>query len=379
METKFVTITKAEPQSPGIREAARIIQNGGLTAFPTETVYGLGGNALDADASRKIYKAKGRPSDNPLIVHIADFEELPALVSEIPDAARVLMRLYWPGPMTLIFRKTERVPSGTTGGLDTVAVRMPSHPVARALIRAAQVPIAAPSANLSGRPSPTKASHVWEDMKGRIDLILDGGEVGIGLESTIVDVTGPVPALLRPGYISEQMLQEALGRITVDAASIGPVSAGLRPKAPGMKYRHYAPEAPLTLVRGEPARVEKAICFHVKEALLAGEDVGVLCALESLPLYRGRLGADCSSCPQLREMSCECRGPEKKGDGRLVLAAAGARQRPEEIAHNLYDVLRFFDSVRVGRIFSECFEDGELAGAVMNRLEKAAGYHRMDV
>ena len=220
---------------------------------------------------------------------------------------------------------------------------------------------------------------MWEDLKGRIDLILDGGEVGIGLESTIVDVSGSVPALLRPGYISEETLRKVLGKLAVDAASVGPADVGSHPKAPGMKYRHYAPKAPMILVRGDPARVEKAVCYHVKEALRAGEDVGILCALESLPLYRGRLGADCASCPQSCGMSCECRAVEKKGDGRLVLAAAGARRRPEEIAHNLYDTLRSFDRAGVRRIFSECFEDGSLGGAVMNRLKKAAGYHLMDV
>lgn len=380
MNTKVVAVREKQPQPEAIAQAARIIQNGGLVAFPTETVYGLGGNALDADAARRIYEAKGRPSDNPLIAHIADFEELPQLAAEIPDTARTLMRLYWPGPMTLIFKKTETVPFSTTGGLDTVAVRMPSHPVAQALIRAAGGPIAAPSANRSGRPSPTRASHVREDMDGRIDMILDGGEVGIGLESTIIDVSSQKPALLRPGFISEEMLQGAIGRFAVDAASMGPADPRSRPRAPGMKYRHYAPEAPLTIVRGPQADVEKAICYHVKEALRAGKNAGILCASESLETYRRRLGKGCGACRYANLASpCSCRIESRGAEATLFLRAAGSRQDPAEIARGLYDALRSFDGAGIDAIYSESFEGGQLGGAIMNRLKKAAGYHILEV
>lgn len=375
MKTKFVIIDETEPQPERIREAAEIIRDGGLVAFPTETVYGLGGDALNPESSRKIYAAKGRPSDNPLIAHIADRSELYSLAAEIPETAKVLMDRYWPGPMTLIFKKTDAVPCSTTGGLDTVAVRMPSHPVARALIRAAGVPIAAPSANLSGRPSPTKASHVREDMDGRIDMILDGGEVGIGLESTIIDVTGDMPSLLRPGFISEEMLRETLGEMAVDAASVGPMSPDAHPKAPGMKYRHYAPKADMTIVRGEAAQTEETICRLASEALRAGKKVGIVCTRESLPVYQNRLAADtdpaaCADGAGLRDQADEAL---------LDLAVIGSRKDSATIAHNLFDVLRSFDSRQVDVIYSESFEGGQLGGAIMNRLKKAAGYHILDV
>ncbi len=365
METRFVTIDEREPQADRIEAAAKIIKDGGLVAFPTETVYGLGGNALDPEASRRIYAAKGRPSDNPLIAHIADFAQLGPLVAEIPEAAQILMKKYWPGPMTLIFRKSQLVPESTTGGLDTVAVRMPSHPVARALIRAAGVPIAAPSANLSGRPSPTRASHVREDMDGRIDMILDGGEVGIGLESTIIDVTGEEPSLLRPGFISEEMIRELFADMTVDAASIGPASPDMHPKAPGMKYRHYAPRAQMTIVRGGQEAVRQKICALAGEELRAGRKTGLICTTESRPFYEEKLR------PLLG-------GSENAGE-RLDLVTVGSRRDGSSIAHNLYDVLRSFDTAGVDVIYSESFEEGQLGGAIMNRLKKAAGYHILDV
>ncbi|MCI8566432.1 MAG: threonylcarbamoyl-AMP synthase [Lachnospiraceae bacterium] len=381
METKIVAIDAGQPQPERIQEAARIIQSGGLVAFPTETVYGLGADALNPQAAQKIYAAKGRPSDNPLIAHIADFEELPALAAEISDTARTLMRLYWPGPLTLIFKKTETVPFATTGGLDTVAVRMPSHPVARALIRAAGTPIAAPSANRSGRPSPTKALHVREDLDGHIDMLLDGGEVGIGLESTIIDVSSSRPLLLRPGFISEETLKKTLKRLAVDTACMEPMAPGVHPRAPGMKYRHYAPQAPLTIVRGTDAQVEKAICFQAKEALCAGKNVGILCASESLLTYRHRLKKEgCRDCQSGRLLaSCVCSLPYKDGEARLMLEVSGSRREPAEIAHHLYDALRSFDRARMDVIFSESFECGSLGGAIMNRLKKAAGYHILEV
>lgn len=371
MNTRFLKIDEQEPQLEQIEEAAEIIRTGGLVAFPTETVYGLGGNALDPTASAKIYAAKGRPSDNPLIAHIADRGDLQELVSEIPAAAEKLMELYWPGPMTLVFPKTDKVPYSTTGGLDTVAVRMPSHPVARALIRAAGVPIAAPSANVSGRPSPTKAEHVLEDMDGRIDMILDGGEVGIGLESTIIDVTGEVPSLLRPGFISEEMLKDVLGQVEVDAASVGPMDPEAQPKAPGMKYRHYAPKADMTIIRGDQEKMMDTICDKAARALQRGKKVGIVCTEESRPIYEQRLRDVMAQADQ--------RNGDAAIDHCLDLAVIGSRKDPSTIAHNLFDVLRSFDGQQVDRIYSESFEGGQLGDAIMNRLKKAAGYHIIDV
>ena len=286
METKRITVTDSDRiKEEELEEAARILREGGLVAFPTETVYGLGANALDEEAAKKIYAAKGRPSDNPLIAHISSPEELKPLAAEIPDMAKKLMDCYWPGPMTLVFKKTDLVPYGTTGGLDTVAVRMPSDPVAKTLIRLAGVPIAAPSANSSGRPSPTTADHVWQDMEGKIDMIVDGGPVGIGLESTIIDVTGPVAMILRPGAITIEMVRETLGEAEMDPAILGPMKEGEHPKAPGMKYRHYAPKAPLTLVEGEMDQVVKTINRLAREALKEGKKVGIICTDETRTCY----------------------------------------------------------------------------------------------
>lgn len=355
METKYIIIDRNFPEPARIEEAAKVIRSGGLVAFPTETVYGLGGDALNPEAAKKIYAAKGRPSDNPLIAHIADWDQLSEVAAEIPDSAWKLMKKYWPGPMTLIMKKTAAVPSGTTGGLDTVAVRMPSHPVARALIQAAGVPIAAPSANRSGRPSCTRGEHVREDLDGLIEMILDGGEVGIGLESTIIDVTGPVPVLLRPGFISEEMLRETLGQVEVDAASVGPMSPDAHPKAPGMKYRHYAPKAQMTIVAGCHEGMEQRIGWLSLDALAEGKKVGILCTQESLPYYEGILAS--------------------YGTDQVDLVSAGTRADLSSVAHNLFDALRSFDTAEVDVIYAEAFEDGQLGGAIMNRLQKAAGYH----
>lgn len=347
METKVVKISdKKYVRDEELLEAAHIIQNGGLVAFPTETVYGLGANALDEEAAKKIYAAKGRPSDNPLIAHISCMEELPAIVKEIPEAGRKLAEKYWPGPLTMIFPKKDVVPYGTTGGLDTVAVRMPSDPVANRLIKLAGVPVAAPSANTSGRPSPTKAEHVIEDMDGKIEMIIDGGEVGIGVESTIVDVSGAVPTLLRPGAITMEMLRETLGRVDVDPAILGPVGADVKPKAPGMKYRHYAPKADMVLVEGEMEQVVEYINREAKKAEAAGKKVGIICTEESRSMY-----------------------PEG------ILEVIGSREHEETVAHNLFAVLRDFDERQVDCIFSESFSKDRLGQAIMNRLCKAAGYH----
>lgn len=354
MDTKLVKINDIEHMDNNedqvLQEAARVIRKGGLVAFPTETVYGLGANALDEEAAKKIYAAKGRPSDNPLIAHISCMEELPALVAEIPAAARKLAERYWPGPLTMVFPKSAIVPHGTTGGLDTVAIRMPSDPIANRLIALSGVPIAAPSANTSGRPSPTMAEHVWQDMNGKIEMIIDGGPVGIGLESTIVDVSGEVPTLLRPGAITIEMLRETVGKVEIDPAIRGPLKADVKPKAPGMKYRHYAPKAELTLVEGTAEAVIAYINQLAAECQTAGVKVGIICTEETKDAYPTG-----------------------------ILRCIGSREHEETIAHNLFAVLREFDDLQVDVIYSESFSGDHLGQAIMNRLMKAAGYHTMQV
>lgn len=334
-----------------IERAGRIIREGGLVAFPTETVYGLGGDALNPESARKIYAAKGRPSDNPLIVHIAELDALRGIASDVPEEAYLLAEKFWPGPLTMILKKTDAVPLATTGGLDTVAVRMPAHKVALAFIRAGGGYIAAPSANTSGRPSPTLASYVAEDMNGRIELILDGGPVGIGLESTIVDLTVNPPQLLRPGYITREMLSEVLGEVNVDATILHSTEeCGQAPKAPGMKYRHYAPKGELLIVRGNPLEVAKYINECAGRDAQKGEKVGVIATLEELSSYR----AD-------------------------VVKSVGSRTDEESIARELYRILREFDDEGVTRIYSEAFDSDGLGQAIMNRLLKAAGHHVVDL
>lgn len=383
METKGIIIEdRNHIKDEELKEAARILRSGGLVAFPTETVYGLGGNALDEDAARKIYAAKGRPSDNPLIAHVSCVEEVEPLVKEIPEAGRKLMEAFWPGPLTMIFPKSEKVPYGTTGGLDTVAIRMPDDPVANRLIALAGVPVAAPSANTSGRPSPTTADHVWQDMNGRIDMIIDGGPVGIGVESTIVDVSSAVPAVLRPGAITMEMLEEVLGEVSVDPAILGPLSADVRPKAPGMKYKHYAPKADLTLVEPGTGTERESGAEQVTGAeQKTGADRNTGAAPET-GLDETQLQA---MIRKVRELSrekieagykvgviCtdESRGCYTDGEVRSI----GARKSQASVAHNLYALLREFDDLGVDYIFSESFPKDHLGQAIMNRLSKAAGY-----
>lgn len=356
METKRTTITdKQNIEDSQLEEAARILKEGGLVAFPTETVYGLGANALNEEAAAKIYAAKGRPSDNPLIAHVAEKKDVEALTAGIPEAGRLLMDAYWPGPLTLVFQKSDLVPYGTTGGLETVAVRMPSDPVANRLIALAGVPVAAPSANTSGRPSPTTADHVCQDMDGKIEMIVDGGPVGIGLESTIVDVTGPVPTVLRPGAVTIEMLRETLGYVEVDPAISKPLEEGVKPKAPGMKYRHYAPKADLRLVEAQQGSfgteaVVETIRALTAEKLDQGFLVGILCTDETLGCYSAG-----------------------------IVRSLGIRAEEDTVAHNLFAVLREFDDLKVDYIFSESFPKTELGEAIMNRLTKAAGYRVIKV
>jgi L-threonylcarbamoyladenylate synthase len=328
-----------------IEKAGSIVKQGGLVAFPTETVYGLGADALCGASSKKIYEAKGRPSDNPLIIHIAELEDIYRIVKIVPPEALALAKRYWPGPLTMIFDKASIVPKETTGGLDTVAVRFPSHPVAKAFIKAAGGFVAAPSANLSGRPSPTTGKHVAEDMDGRIDMIIDSGPCDIGLESTIIDMTSDVPMMLRPGYVNEEMLRDVLGDIEKDPAVFGNTDENILPKAPGMKYRHYAPKGRLSIVSGESDKVTEYIRARIASRK-EGVRIGVIASSSDVSYY---------------------------GSADLV-ADAGSRTNETEIAARLFDILRRCDEERIDEIYSEEFNTPQLGLAIMNRLIKAAGH-----
>ena len=355
MDTVIRKIDTEKINTEYVKEAGEVLRNGGLVAFPTETVYGLGGNAFDKNASYKIYSAKGRPSDNPLIVHIADEEALEEIAEEIPESAKKLMKAFWPGPLTMVFKKTEKVPYETTGGLDTVAVRMPNHKVALELIRAAGVPVAAPSANTSGRPSPTKAEHVIEDLSGKIDMIIDSGIAGIGIESTIVDMTGDVPMILRPGYITRGMISKMLGEVTEDkvvsAKTIEDIGdKDYKPKAPGMKYKHYAPKAELTVFEGSILKVIETINKIAQKEMANGKKVGIIATDETIDKYK----AD-------------------------VVVSIGTRKDEGSIARSLYDILRGFDDKDIDIILGESFYEDEFGYAIMNRMIKAAGYKIVEV
>ncbi len=325
--------------------AARLLREGRLVAFPTETVYGLGANALDPEAVKAIFAAKGRPADNPLIAHIWDRAQLEGLV-EIPDAAPALMDAFWPGPLTILMPRTSRVPDVVTAGLDTVAIRMPSHPVARAMLRACGLPIAAPSANRSGKPSPTTAEHVRVDMDGRIPLILDGGPCDVGLESTVIDVTHGTPTILRPGGVTQAMLEQVLGRVEVAGSVLRPLQAGEKALSPGMRYRHYSPDGQVTLVEGDEADVVRALGLLCAQAEANGHRACVMCFSEhTAALARWR--------------------PHD----------IGSRREPEEVAHRLFDTLRRLDTEGMDVIFSEVVAPEGIGLAVMNRLGRAASFH----
>lgn len=344
MRAEVVAMDAEHLDNQAIKKAGQILKNGGLVAFPTETVYGLGGNALDPRASMKIYAAKGRPSDNPLIVHIAELEKLKEITTKIPEGAMILAKKYWPGPLTMILPKADIVPKETTGGLDSVAVRFPSDVIAQELIRAAGGFVAAPSANTSGRPSPTLAQHVEEDLGDAIDMILDGGQVGIGLESTIVDFTEDVPVVLRPGYISLEMLKDTLGEVRMDKGLLI-TDNSIRPKAPGMKYRHYAPQADLAIVEGPTEKVISYINQMTAEAQKKGIKIGIIATDETASRYTNG-----------------------------IIRSIGSREEEETIAHHLYEVLRDFDGDGVSAIYSEAFYTPKMGQAIMNRLLKAAGH-----
>ncbi len=348
METKVYKINN--PASPTgedidmIAECGEIIKRGGLVAFPTETVYGLGGDALNEDSSGKIYAAKGRPSDNPLIVHICEIGALEKIAVDIPEEAYILAENFWPGPLTMILKSSGRVPLKTTGGLDTVAVRMPSDKVALEFIKASGGFIAAPSANISGKPSPTSARYVMEDMDGRIDAVIDGGDNAIGLESTIIDLTESSMQVLRPGFITNEKLGRALGRdIETDPALLDP-SCKDRPKAPGMRYRHYAPKGQVHPVKGNPDKVFAHICEELIAAKRDNKKTGVFCSKENA----GRYDAD-------------------------VIRSAGSLDDSEAAAHCFYSALRDMDDENVDVIFVENFTERGFGEAFWNRLLKSAG------
>lgn len=349
MKTKIVKIDENNIDIKAIKEAGEILKNGGLVAFPTETVYGLGGDALNETSSAKIYAAKGRPSDNPLIVHISNMESLSYIVREIPKEAYLLADRYWPGPLTMIFNKSDAVPLATTGGLGTVAVRMPSHKTARALIDAAGGYVAAPSANRSGRPSPTIAKYVIEDLDGQVEMIIDGGEVNIGLESTIIDLTGDCPVILRPGYITREMLKETLENVDIDRTIIDSDSKQA-PKAPGMKYRHYAPKGRLTIVEGRQDAVVGYINSQLAILRKSGIRAGVIATDETVRNYLGD-----------------------------YIKSAGKRKDEEAIAKHLFRILREFDDDDVQVMFAESFSKEGIGQAIMNRLLKAAGHQVIQV
>lgn len=344
-----VTDCESSQDREKIKAAGNILREGGLVAFPTETVYGLGADALNPQASRRIYEAKGRPSDNPLIVHIACMEDLERIVAHVPEKAKKMADRFWPGPLTMIFEKSEQVPLETTGGLHTVAVRMPNHPVALSLIRAGGGYIAAPSANTSGKPSPTLAEHVAQDMEGRIPMILDGGAVGIGIESTIVDFSEEIPMVLRPGYITPEMISEVIGEVQIDPGLVSEQS-NVHPKAPGMKYKHYAPKADLILVDGAQEHVIRKINVLVREAIVSGKKAGVIGTDETCGQYQAG-----------------------------IVKSIGTREDEDTIARHLYGILREFDEQEVDIIYSESFATPRIGQAIMNRMLKAAGHQVIEV
>lgn len=344
METIIISDTN------DLQQAAEILRQGGLVASPTETVYGLCANALDEDAVKNIYKAKGRPSDNPLIVHIADLSMLQPLVTEVSPIAKTLMERFWPGPMTLVFKASSIIPKVVTGGLDTVAVRFPSDPTITNLIRTSGLPLAAPSANTSGKPSPTNFSRVYEDLNGKIDCIIQGGDSQFGVESTVIDTTGEIATILRPGGITFEMLEEALGKVMMDPALGHKLKEGEVPKAPGMKYTHYAPNAKVILVRGEQDKVIEKINELVKTQQALGQKVGVMATDETLSYFK----AD-------------------------TVYSVGTENDPRTIAAQLFEVLRKYDDAKMDIVYSLAFKTTGIGQAIMNRLEKSAGYHFIDV
>lgn len=350
INTLLKKVDNTNPDINIIKIAADIIKVGGLVAFPTETVYGLGADGLNPNAVKKIYIAKGRPSDNPLILHICDVSQLQPLVGEITSLAYKLIAAFWPGPLTMIFKKSEIIPMCITGGLDTVAIRFPSNNVAKAIIEQAGTPIAAPSANSSGKPSPTRASHVQYDLEGKIDMIVDGGATEFGVESTVVDVTGLFPIILRPGAITQEMIAEIVDSVEIDSAVFKP-NKNLKPKSPGMKYKHYSPKAKIIIVEGNQKNVVDSISNFVDKEVHCNKKVGIMVTEQTKHLYKQSYN----------------------------IFVVGDNDKPETIAANLFKVLRKFDFLGMDIVYSEGFSQDNIGAAIMNRLEKAAGYNIIKV
>lgn len=341
--TRVLRVDAAHPEPEAIALAAELIRQGEIVAFPTETVYGLGADATDATAVAKIFAAKGRPSDNPLIVHVADWDQLAGVVSEVPAAARMLMERFWPGAITFVLPKRPNVPDAVTCGLNTVGVRMPSHSVALAIIKAAGVPVAAPSANQSGRPSPTSAEHVLEDLFGRVPLVLDSGETGVGLESTVIDMTVDPPVLLRPGGVTLEQICAEIGPVEVAAAVLG-AEAGEAPRSPGMKYTHYAPKAQVLVVEGPVLSMQSKIRDLSEEFEAEGKKVGIMCSAESRGVYQAK-----------------------------VVLEYGTREDLAGVASDLFSTLRAFDRHGVDVVLAEAVPATGIGLAIMNRLRRSAG------
>lgn len=346
MKTKVIKIDAENIDKIALEPAAEGLKEGMTVAFPTETVYGLGANALDGAAVSKIFKAKGRPSDNPLIVHIADREKVSELTSFIPAKAVALMDKLWPGPLTLVMKKSSVIPREITAGLDTVAIRMPGHPVALELIRLAGIPVAAPSANVSGKPSPTTAQHVLDDLEGKIEIIVDAGSSSVGLESTVLDVSVDPPVLLRPGGITPRQIEEIIGQIDIDKTIMGKVTADNVPKSPGMKYKHYSPKAHVIIVESNDMdKQAEVVCRLAEKYIKEDKKVGVCSTDQTFDRYK------------LYET-----------------ISMGDRNHPETIASSLFSILREFDDREVDIILAEAVDQNGVGLAIMNRMVKAAGY-----
>lgn len=323
-----------------LKKGAKIIKSGGLVAFPTETVYGLGANGLDEKAVKKIFEAKGRPQDNPLILHVSNKEQVLPLVEAIPKQVESLMDKFWPGPLTIIFKRSNLIPDIITGGLDTVAIRMPNNPIALKLIEYSQVPLAAPSANTSGKPSPTSATHVIEDLYGKVNLIIDGGNTGIGVESTVLDMSGNIPMILRPGGITLEILKKYIPNVQEDLSII---KEGETPLSPGQKYRHYAPRADMIVFNGEVEDIIRAINDYIRKLSQDGKKIGIMATEETKNKYNNGL-----------------------------IISVGSRQDKSTIAYNLFNTLRLFDKENIDIILAEGVESSGIGKAIMNRLNKAA-------
>ena len=343
--SQLITLLKSAFDNCSIEYAGQILRDGGLVAFPTETVYGLGANALDPDAVKKIYDAKSRPSDNPLIVHVDDIEWLDKLAVNVSDTTYKLANAFWPGPLTIIMEKSTLVPLETSGGLHTVGIRIPKNDAARKLIRSARVPISAPSANTSGNPSPTKAAHVYQDLNGKIPLILDGGSCQMGIESTIIDVTAQIPCILRPGSVTKEMLQAEIGHVEIDKNILEDTYLQSAPKAPGMKYKHYAPKAKVTVFVGD----ELCVSNTINKVASTKDDVkiGILATDQTKKFYSNE---------------------------NFFVLSLGDRNNLNSVASKLFDALRQFDDKEIEQVYAEGFNETELGLSIMNRLKKSAGY-----